>query len=594
MSVIGLRVGPFEVREAIRVPARGEWYLATRAGRQRPTEVLVKLLPAEGSPSDRTALQAEFDTLRSLEGLRVPSPVAFYDGLGALAVAVPRSVPLSELVAERLIDRIQLSPSTLLDLALDLAETIQAAHHRGRVHGHLSPDQIGLAADGRLYVFGYGLGPWVSPMPGWAAPERTRGEPVGPAADQWALGAILVALVTGRATADSSAVEAQWPALGRVLSRLLDPEPTQRFPAFPALRQELFSLSRRAGSASDRRDLAARVHRLHPDRSATYDAPVLFAPAQEGPPPIDDDPVLPPVDEPFREALVAPEPEEIETVEAARADRPALSSEGPSNPDLAPALVVRSHNRMIGRTPVLPSEPLPVVRVLPSGDPASAPDPALAGSGTGVPLLRLSTSAAPRDPLPHPSPPSRDAVPTDRSAPPRVSSPHSTPESPVHRSNPRPSAPAMVLPRPSLAVPVEVELDGAELDALEPAAEVTDGFHMPAELLGGSTVLPDPTAPSEPQLVLRPSMPLPLDFAGPGASTGDASSQGDGWFGPKGVQASEAPTVIPLAAVGHAEDEVLPVRIPEYRPGLGQRLAPIALATMAVSLGVWTVVQLLA
>jgi hypothetical protein len=141
MSVIGLRVGPFEVREPIRVPERGDWYLAVRtgSGRQRPNEVLVQLLPGDASPADRAALQAEFDTLRALEGLRVPTPVAFYDGLGALAVAAPRTVPVSALIEERRADRVQLSPATLIDLALDLAETLQSAHHRGKFRGHSRP-----------------------------------------------------------------------------------------------------------------------------------------------------------------------------------------------------------------------------------------------------------------------------------------------------------------------------------------------------------------------------------------------------------------------------------------------------------------------
>jgi hypothetical protein len=596
MSVIGLRVGPFEVREPIRVPERGDWYLATRGGRQRPAEVAVKLLPQDGTGADRTALQAEFDTLRALEGLRVPTPVAFYDGLGALAVAAPRCVPLSDLVGERLIDRIQLSPATLLDLALDLAETLQSAHHRGRVHGHLSPDQVGLAPDGRLWIFGYGLGPWVSPTEGWSAPERTRGEPVGPAADQWALGGILVALVTGRPSDDPAAVESQWPALGRVLRRLLEPDPVNRFPAFPAVRQELFTLSRRAGAASDRRDLAARVHRLHPDRSSSYEAPVLFAPtAEASSAPPDDDPVLPPVDEPIVQ-IAPPEPEEIETVEVVRADRPL--PEPPSNPDLAPAQVVTPKGRKTSRTALLPSEPLPVVRMLSTGDPASAPDPALAGTGTGIPLLRVMAGLRSAEPLPDPpAPPPLDAAPTDRPAPPRNSSPTSTPEPAVNRSNPQPAAPAMVLPRPSIAVPVDVELDADDLGDLEPEPALapddeTDGFHLPPELMVRPTVLPGQTSAREPQLVLRPP-PLALDFAGP-AATAEPRSQGDSWFGPATgmVPASEAPT-IPLPEANRAEEDALPLRIPEYRPGLGQRLAPIALAMMAVSIGVWTVVQLM-
>ncbi|MBA2322145.1 MAG: hypothetical protein H0V89_13450, partial [Deltaproteobacteria bacterium] len=154
---------------------------------------------------------------------------------------------------------------------------------------------------------------------------------------------------------------------------------------------------------------------------------------------------------------------------------------------------------------------------------------------------------------------------------------------------------------------VQIEYDEADVAPLVPDDE-TDGFHLPPEMLGRSTALPG--SPSEPELALRSpfvSSPLSLDFAGPGAGS-EPASQGDSWFGSGSGPApdpqlrhaaSEAPT-IPLpeptsSPFGNRDDsDALPLGIPEYRPGMGQRLAPIALATMAVSLGVWTVVQFLA
>ena len=46
MSVIGLRVGPYEIVEAAEVPETGSWYLARRTAynRKQPSEILVRLM----------------------------------------------------------------------------------------------------------------------------------------------------------------------------------------------------------------------------------------------------------------------------------------------------------------------------------------------------------------------------------------------------------------------------------------------------------------------------------------------------------------------------------------------------------------------
>ena len=59
MSMLGLRVGPFEIVERVRVPEPGEWFRARRAGmtRRQPNEVLLRMLPPDASVEARAALQ---------------------------------------------------------------------------------------------------------------------------------------------------------------------------------------------------------------------------------------------------------------------------------------------------------------------------------------------------------------------------------------------------------------------------------------------------------------------------------------------------------------------------------------------------------
>ena len=85
---------------------------------------------------------------------------------------------------------------------LELLDVLQAAHDEGITHGELSPGQIFVREGGSVVVAGFGLaGATLVPRltaPSYASPEQARDERIGPAADLWALGAILYTMVEGR------------------------------------------------------------------------------------------------------------------------------------------------------------------------------------------------------------------------------------------------------------------------------------------------------------------------------------------------------------------------------------------------------------
>lgn len=284
MSAIGLRVGPFEIRDEAPVPATGSWYRAHRTGltRRKPAEVLVRLLGPAPSTRDLAAVQRQFDVLRSLDDPRLPKPVALYEGSGALAVEAADALPLDRIIEARLLGDVTMTPATLLDIALELVEALSHAHQRGVHHGHLNPGNVCLSDDGRLWVWGLGDGDARPPF-AWLPPERARSEAATAATDQWSLGALLVALVSGRSPWSPSAhdvdprlgdvtafvepVARQWPALGRLARRMLEADPALRFPSLHPVRLELLALARRAGGTSDRRALAAWLERDHNGRT---------------------------------------------------------------------------------------------------------------------------------------------------------------------------------------------------------------------------------------------------------------------------------------------------------------------------------------
>ncbi|MFI6369360.1 serine/threonine protein kinase [Streptomyces sp. NPDC050546] len=87
-------------------------------------------------------------------------------------------------------------------VGLELLDVLDAAHAEGITHGELSPGQVFVREDHSVVVTGYGLaGATLAPRltaPAYASPEQARDERIGPAADLWALGAILYTMVEGR------------------------------------------------------------------------------------------------------------------------------------------------------------------------------------------------------------------------------------------------------------------------------------------------------------------------------------------------------------------------------------------------------------
>ncbi|MEV5439259.1 serine/threonine-protein kinase [Streptomyces sp. NPDC052682] len=87
-------------------------------------------------------------------------------------------------------------------IGLEVLEVLEAAHAEGITHGELSPGQVFVQEGGSVVVTGYGLaGATLAPRltaPSYASPEQARNERVGPAADLWALGAILYTMTEGR------------------------------------------------------------------------------------------------------------------------------------------------------------------------------------------------------------------------------------------------------------------------------------------------------------------------------------------------------------------------------------------------------------
>ncbi|MFE9837592.1 serine/threonine protein kinase [Streptomyces sp. NPDC005551] len=196
-ELIAGRYWPQEVVH--REEGRTGWH-GQDVGLHRPV-TLMESRPAPGTDARRTAARI----LRESETMELACPgrvAAVFDVVeenGALWTVMDRieGAPLNDLARHGPVSCVRTART-----GLAILDVLAAAHREGITHGDLSPGQVFVRADGGVLVTGFGvLGAASSrrvTAPSYASPEQARGEGSAPAADLWALGAILYTMVEGR------------------------------------------------------------------------------------------------------------------------------------------------------------------------------------------------------------------------------------------------------------------------------------------------------------------------------------------------------------------------------------------------------------
>src|SRR5688572_289916 len=160
--VIGQQVGPYAVLQRLGGGGMGEVYLAedTRLGRRvalkRPSDAFLS------APDARERLHREASAAGRLTH---PNIAAVYDVLDVdnypyIVMEYVEGENLSAILA-----RGPLSVERALDLGLQIADALVAAHSRGVIHRDLKPGNISVTADGIAKVLDFGIAKRPRPGP---------------------------------------------------------------------------------------------------------------------------------------------------------------------------------------------------------------------------------------------------------------------------------------------------------------------------------------------------------------------------------------------------------------------------------------------
>jgi serine/threonine protein kinase/Tol biopolymer transport system component len=279
----GTRLGPYEIVALLGAGGMGEVYRATDPRLRR--EVAIKVLPA-GIAGDAARVRRFEQEALAAAGLNHPNILAVYD------IGIHEGAPyiVSELLDGGTLRETLASgaPSVrrVLDLAVQIAKGLAAAHEKGIVHRDLKPENLFVTKDGRVKILDFGLAKLTQKEPatggvtnlltavpatepgmivgtvGYMSPEQVRGEPADHRSDIFSFALVLYELLAGqRAFAAPSVVEtmnailtreppdlvrpggAVPPALDRIVRRCLEKSPEQRFQSAQDLAFNLEALS---------------------------------------------------------------------------------------------------------------------------------------------------------------------------------------------------------------------------------------------------------------------------------------------------------------------------------------------------------------
>jgi eukaryotic-like serine/threonine-protein kinase len=211
----GTRLGRYEIRSQLGAGGMGEVYLAQDSELDRT--VALKVLRAEVA-SDQLYMNRFTQEARATSALNHPNIITIYEIGCADSVCFIATEFIDGLTLRQRLAGAQVNMDEALDIALQIAGALSAAHGAGVVHRDIKPENIMLRHDGFVKVLDFGLAKLtekyvsgsgsdtlirsapdiVMGTPRYMSPEQARGVKVDERTDVWSLGVVLYEMVARR------------------------------------------------------------------------------------------------------------------------------------------------------------------------------------------------------------------------------------------------------------------------------------------------------------------------------------------------------------------------------------------------------------
>jgi eukaryotic-like serine/threonine-protein kinase len=237
--LMGQMIGHYKISKRIGRGGMGEVYLASdiSAGRK----AALKLLPAQFT-GDAERMKRFQQEARAVAGLNHPNILTIYEvGADSSLRYIASELIEGETLRQRL-GRESMQLSEAVEIAIQVAGALAAAHEAGVVHRDVKPENIMLRPDGYVKVLDFGIAKLaeqevpvtmaeeealllvetnlgsVLGTVRYMSPEQARGAQVDRRTDIWSLGVVLYEMVTGH-------VPFTGETPGEVMSSILEREP---------------------------------------------------------------------------------------------------------------------------------------------------------------------------------------------------------------------------------------------------------------------------------------------------------------------------------------------------------------------------------
>jgi serine/threonine protein kinase len=237
--LLGQTIGHYKISKRIGSGGMGEVYLASdiNAGRK----AALKLLPTQFT-GDAERMKRFEQEARAVVGLNHPNILTIYEVGGDSSLRYIASELIEGETLRQCLGRESMQLSEAVEIAIQVAGALAAAHEAGVIHRDVKPENIMLRPDGYVKVLDFGIAKLaeqevpvtmaeeealllvetnlgsVLGTVRYMSPEQARGAPVDRRTDIWSLGVVLYEMVTGHApfTGDTP---------GEVMSSIREREP---------------------------------------------------------------------------------------------------------------------------------------------------------------------------------------------------------------------------------------------------------------------------------------------------------------------------------------------------------------------------------